>query len=236
MSSQLARELGTAERILDAAELEFAAVGYAPARLSDIAARAGIRRPSLLYHFASKELLYRAVVERAFDSLGAELARFMGAGGDFAAQLENVVRSFAGFVQARPTIAPLIVRELIDDPTHDESAARRGGGNPGRELMLERVAPLLDIVEGFIRAHADERLRADLPVRAAIVQIAGDLLLHTAAGTLREPLWGSGEHAITLANILFFGSATAPVKTSTEPSPVHPAADTLPLESPESQS
>lgn len=205
MSSPALKELGTAERILDAAELEFAAVGYAPARLADIAARAGIRRPSLLYHFASKELLYRAVVQRAFDELGAELARFMGGDADFAEQLENVVRSFASFVEGRRTIAPLIIRELIDDPDHDASASRRGGGNPGRQLMRERVVPLLDVVERFIRRAGDGRLCAELPVRAALVQVAGDVLLRTAAGSLRAPLWGPGEHAIALAKLLFFG-------------------------------
>ena len=204
MSSQLARELGTAERILDAAEQEFAAVGYAPARLADIAAGAGIRRPSLLYHFASKELLYRAVIERVFDELGAELVRFMGGRGEFEAQLESVIRSFAAFVEGRASVGPLIIRELLDDPGDDESAARRGGGNPGRALMLERVVPLLDVVEAFIRTQGSARVRGDLPVRAALVQVAAGLLLRGSVGDLRVPLWGPGDHALTLAKLLLF--------------------------------
>ena len=203
MSRNLAKALGTAERILDAAEREFAAVGYAPARLADIAERAGIRRPSLLYHFASKELLYRAVVERAFDELGAELARFMGGTGEFEDQLESVVRSFATFVDGRPSIAALIIRELIDAPADDASAARNGG-SPGRVLMLERVVPLLDAVEVFIRTQGVGKLREGLPVRAALVQIAGGLLLRSSVGALRGPLWGPGDHALTLAQILCF--------------------------------
>lgn len=198
-----APDASTAERILAAAEREFAAVGYAPARLADIAARAGIRRPSLLYHFASKELLYRAVVERAFDRLGAELIRSMALAGDFEARLDALVGTFAGFLDAHPTLAPIVVRELIDDPEHDDDASRRGGG-PGRAIMLERVAPLLGSVEGFIRGAGSTLLRPDLPVRAAVVQVAGDLLLRSAAGSLRSPLWGPGDHARTLARALFF--------------------------------
>lgn len=204
MSRQVASpDLSTAERILGAAEQEFAAIGYAPARLADIAARAGIRRPSLLYHFASKEQLYRAVVERAFDQLGAELMRSMARPGEFEARLDAVVGAFACFLDARPTLAPIIVRELIDDPEHDEDPSRRGGG-PGRMIMLERVAPLLGMIEAFIRDGGSTRLRPELPIRAAIVQVAGDLLLRSAAGKLRDPLWGPGDHAKLLARILFF--------------------------------
>jgi AcrR family transcriptional regulator len=190
----------TTERILVAAELEFAAVGFASARLADIAERAGIRRPSLLYHFASKELLYRAVVERAFDQLGAELLRSMGRAGDFEARFDALVGAFAHFLDARPTLAPIITRELIDDTDRDD-ASRRGGA-AGRAIMLERVAPLLDTIETFVREAGAMRVRRGLPVRAAIVQIAGDLLLRSAAGSLRAPLWGPGDHAKLLARTL----------------------------------
>lgn len=214
MSRQAAnQDVSTVERILAAAEREFAALGYAPARLADIAALAGIRRPSLLYHFASKELLYRAVVERAFDQLGAALMRSMAEAGEFEARLDAVVGTFAGFLDERPTLAPIIVRELIDGPEHDDHSSR-GGGGPGRMIMLERVAPLLGMIEGFVRDGGSTRLRPGLPVRATIVQIAGDLLLRSSAGKLREPLWGPGDHAKQLARVLFLRDPEPTPETS----------------------
>ena len=214
MSRQAANnDHSTAERILGAAEREFAAVGYAPARLADIAERAGIRRPSLLYHFASKEQLYRSVVERAFDQLGSELMRSMTGLDAFEVRLDAVVGAFSSFLDARPTLAPIIIRELIDDHDHDGDPSRRGGG-PGRAIVLERVAPLLDMVEGFIRNGGSTLLRPDLPIRAAVVQIAGDLLLRSAAGSLREPLWGAGDDAKRLARSLFFRDSEPCEETS----------------------
>jgi AcrR family transcriptional regulator len=214
MSRQAAsQDASTTERILAAAEREFAAFGYAPARLADIAARAGIRRPSLLYHFASKELLYRAVVERAFDQLGAALMRSIAKPGEFELRLDAVVGTFARFLDERPTLAPIIVRELIDAPEHDDDSSR-GGGGPGRMIMLERVAPLLGMLEGFVRDGGSARLRPELPVRAAIVQIAGDLLLRSSAGKLRQPLWGPGDHAKQLARTLFLRDLEPTPETS----------------------
>lgn len=59
----------TQERILDAAEAEFAARGFAGARLREIAVGAGIQ-PALIHHyFADKQGLYEAVVRRAVDQM-----------------------------------------------------------------------------------------------------------------------------------------------------------------------
>ncbi|WP_078871541.1 TetR/AcrR family transcriptional regulator [Streptomyces caatingaensis] len=54
----------TRRLILDAAATEFAAYGYAGARIAAIAARAGVNQQLISYYFDGKEGLYQAMSER----------------------------------------------------------------------------------------------------------------------------------------------------------------------------
>lgn len=181
----------TPERLLDAAEQAFAQ-GYDAARLEDIAAAAGIRRPSLLYHFPSKDSLYAAVVRRTFARLGAALMTVMSRRLDFAARVDSMVDTYASFLADNPAHAQILVRELVD---------ARG---PGREILLGEVVPLLDLVERFLLLEGRDLLRPDLPVRAAILQVASAIILRSASGALQEPLWGPIDQSRVLARLLLF--------------------------------
>jgi AcrR family transcriptional regulator len=188
----LARSIrvATPERLLDAAEEEFAARGYASCRLEDVAARAGITRPSLLHHYPAKDELYAAVVSRAFALLGAELHVAMAGDRAFLETLDALIDAFVAFVDRRPAVAALIVRELLD----------RNG--PGSRILLQQVAPLLDRVEAFIRRKGPGARSTDVPVRAALVHTCAGVLLRAASGPLAPPLWGPGHHSRRLARHL----------------------------------
>lgn len=169
----------TPERILTAAEAEFAAAGYAAARLEDIAAVAGIRRPSLLHHFGSKEALYAAAVERATEAMGSALTAAMVAPGAPEERIRSVVLAFDAFAQARPTLARLIVREFIG-----------GAGGPGRDHVAKHVVPLIDVVAAWADAQTPAGKTPAVSRRAALVTIASDCLLRAAMGELAVSLWG----------------------------------------------
>lgn len=180
----------TPTRVLEAAELEFAESGFTATKLADIAARAGIRRPSLLYHFASKEELYAATVRRAFERLGVALAGAMQSEGEFEQRLLATASGAAQFFAECPAVGRIVARELVD------------ATGPGAPIVLQQVVPIIDAVERFVQLHGGDRIRDGLEIRGAILCIASDLIMHAAAGELREPLWGRTHNVEELCRAL----------------------------------
>ncbi|MDO9320572.1 MAG: TetR/AcrR family transcriptional regulator, partial [Pseudomonas sp.] len=66
--------------ILRAASEEFADKGFAAAKTSDIAAKAGVPKPNVYYYFKSKDNLYCEVLESIIDPLLQASAPFNQAG------------------------------------------------------------------------------------------------------------------------------------------------------------
>jgi AcrR family transcriptional regulator len=58
--------------ILDAAQDEFASYGLGGARMDRIAERAGLNKRLIYYYFESKEGLFLAVLERAYERIRTE--------------------------------------------------------------------------------------------------------------------------------------------------------------------
>lgn len=187
-------KVSTPQRILAAAETVFAEQGFGPAKLADIAEQAGIRRPSLLYHFKSKEELYQAAVQRAFSNLGGVLRAAMFMEGSFEDRLLATAERYAEFLGENVQVARIVLRELLDSK----------GPGPGTDILMNQVAPLVDAVETFIETQGDAVVAEGPPIRARLMSVAATLILRAAAfGEVRDTLWGPQSHASSLSRASF---------------------------------
>src|SRR5690242_6236171 len=92
----------TEARILDAAEQVFARVGFTDARTQVIAETAGVTKAMIHYYFDSKELLYRAVLDRILFELIKLVQEVTSRGASRVDTLNTFVCGFFDYVARHP--------------------------------------------------------------------------------------------------------------------------------------
>ena len=166
------------ERILEIAREEFAEHGFRGARLADIARRAGLSHPTLLYHFNSKEDLYAAVIAAAVADWAHDTEAAASIGLSGFAQVEAILDAGFGFLATHRDFVRIIRREALD-----------GGGR--LEVMLsEHARPFVERGVVFLeREMAGGRLRSHDPLELIQVYYGAVFTYFSDAG-FRERLVG----------------------------------------------
>lgn len=121
--------------ILDAALREFAARGFAGTTIDQISEAARLSKPNVLYYFASKETIYRQLLETLLDLWLAPL-RIMDPAGEPKEQILAYMRSKLALSRDFPQESRLFANEILQGAPHLEAIL--GGGL--RSLVEEKAA------------------------------------------------------------------------------------------------
>ncbi len=180
-------------RILEKAARLFASKGVEGTSLQEISDAVGVRKPSVLHHFPSKEALHAGVLRDVLARWMESVPRLLRAatrvpGGDGAPEVQRfdaLLGETLVFFAEDPDRARLLLREALDRP-----AALK-------ELLREHAAPWLGVVrDAFRRAQAAGTVRANLDPEAYLFAIVHLIVGTFAAGPVLHALLPAGERGM----------------------------------------
>jgi len=171
------------EKILDVAESRFAQRGYAGVGLRELADAAGLGKSSLFHHFASKAVLYAAVLDRVLERLEARVLPASEGDGSSLVRIESAVDALIDALAEHPTSARLLLRALFEDDDLPQDAPDVRRGEARIAAIMGRLSSLIDegIAAGEMRP---------VSIGDALQTLIGATVYHFASGEFGEGLVG----------------------------------------------
>ena len=166
------------EEILDEATQLFAERGYEGTSMADLAEKVGLRKASLFHHFASKEVLYAAVLARLIERVGSEIAKVGTLPGTFAERLDSLSDAITNVLGDHPFAARLVIREVMD------------WGPVVREGLADQILTVLGASEAFIRAGQESGAFAKVEAKQLMVTLVGLHFMPFAVGGIMKRFVG----------------------------------------------
>ncbi len=176
------------QRIIEEAIRLFGANGFDGTSIQAVADAVGIRKPSLLHHFASKEVLREQVIETLLVHWRNELPKLLTSEISGFDRFSSALTAVVEFFLADTNRARLTLREMLDRPETIHG------------LMTEHLSPLTTVLTDYIRMGQESgTIKRDVHPESYIIQVmvmvvgtvaVGDVvgaLVHPGGGDSLEP-------------------------------------------------
>ena len=150
--------------ILDAALDEFAAHGLAGARMDRIAERAGVNKRLIYYYFESKESLFLAVLERAYEGIRTEERALSLSQVEPIEAIRRLIAFTWNYYIAHPEFLTLLNSENLHRARHLRRSTKM------HSMHSPLVSTIADVLE---RGHKAGLFRAGVDPVQLYVSIAG---------------------------------------------------------------
>lgn len=123
--------MDAATRILEAADELFAEIGFDGTTTREIAARAGVNKALIHYHYESKDQLLERLLERYYDQLTVTLTQALAAPGDLRDRFAALLDAYLDF--------------LVEHRNFSRIVQREASGGRHQTLIQERMTPLFEM-------------------------------------------------------------------------------------------
>ena len=169
-------------QLLRVATRLFADRGYSGTSIQAIAGEVGITKPSLLYHFPSKDILREAVMEDLLSEWEARLPAVLAAATGGTDRFASVFNAAADFFREDPNRARLILRETVDRPVEM------------RQRLGTSIGPWVRLLTEAIQAgQASGRVRPEVDPEAWLIEVVVLVIGTYAAADLAASVFSTDD-------------------------------------------
>lgn len=144
------------ENIINAARTEFVKHGYECTSMSEIAARAGINRPTLHYYFRTKEKMFQAVFGDIVETFIPDIQSIAESDLPFIDKLKAIIDKYIATFAQNPDVPCFIINEIERDPQHLLATAQEL--HYDKFLKTLHQSMLKEIEAGKIKPIAPEKM------------------------------------------------------------------------------
>lgn len=166
-------QTGTRDRILKAAEVLLGERGFAGTRLHEIAERVGIQKASLFHYFASKQDLYRAVLEESYGETDRLIRGALEVGGPPFEGIRILAEAWVDIVSAHPARTKIFLRQALgDEPVGP---------------LTENAQQLIRIVVDYIEVYQAKGEFEPVDAEAVVLEFIGNVAFFFTSAPVVAP-------------------------------------------------
>jgi AcrR family transcriptional regulator len=166
------KETDTEQIILLAAKEVFFKKGYDGARMQEIADEAGMNKALLHYYFRSKDKLFEAIFNDAFQKFIPRMVEKMASDASFEEKIISFVDNYITVIMEVPQIPNFILTEINRNPERIVEIMKKIGMQP--EIIISGIQK--DIEEGKIIAVNPKHLLINIIALCVFPFVAKPLL------------------------------------------------------------
>ena len=163
----------TNRRILKAAAIVFSEVGFAGARVDEIARRAAVNKATIYYHIGDKQALYARVMHTLFEDAVERFERNVGRSESPVEKLKCFIQTVADTLERHPELAAIMLREQAD------------GGRNFPDMVAQKLAGIIAIISDILREGAEKGVFIETVPVIVHLMIIGTSVFHKMSAPIR---------------------------------------------------